>query len=207
MVDFNYLPSSTGELKPGVLVATKKVDVKKSTTLKTETSIWHFVGMADVLARSNACLMFVYLKLSWSVLVASAFSPEFSENMSIQWGSAFLQFHLSWICWGFNRLVWPRLPVVFVSLIQAISTSGRKSLSKLLRSPSLLRNRCFVGKTTLQVKPALGNYIYLCIYIFMLYIYMGARCTFLVPPPPPHPHGMVPHSTSSNSSSTSTSTT
>ena len=41
-------------------------------------------------------------------------------------------------------------------------------------------------------------------------LYMGARCTFLVPPPPPHPHGMVPpipHSTGSNSSSASTSTT
>ena len=40
------------------------------------------------------------------------------------------------------------------------------------------------------------------------YIYMGARCPFLVPPP--HPHGMVPpipHSTGSNSSSASTSTT
>ena len=68
------------------------------------------------------------------------------------------------------------------------------------------------------------QYIDIYIYIYVIdiythicdiYIYMGARCTFLAPPPPP-PTPMVwsptiprpvPHRTSSNSSSTSTSTT
>ena len=56
--------------------------------------------------------------------------------------------------------------------------------------------------------PNLFRFITL-LFILCISIYMGARCTFLVPPPPPPWYGPppVPHSTSSNSSSTSTSTT
>ena len=121
-------------------------------------------------SKSNACFMFVYLKLSWSVLAASAFSLSSLRIWAYNEGQlsysfisvGFVGVSTGWFGPGYTWLV-------FVSLIQTISTSGRKSLSKLLRNPSLPRNRWFVGKTTLQVKPALGNYIYLCIYI---YVYM-----------------------------------
>ena len=92
----------------------------------------------------------------------------------------------------------------------------KHSASVVLKDDTSTHRTGFVSELLVGdiTKRRLSCSICLCLCINMykkidVSIYMGARCTFLVPPPP-HPHGMVPpvpHSTGSNSSSASTSTT
>ena len=100
--------------------------------------------------------------------------PEFSENMSIQWGSAFLQFHLSWICWGCNRLVWPRLQLYFFVWYKRSQLPGARAYQ------SYCVIRVCLGIADSEEKPRCKSnlpsatiyiyiYIYLCIYIYVHY--------------------------------------
>ena len=98
--------------------------------------------------------------------------PEFSENMSIQWGSAFLQFHLSWICWGCNRLVWPRLQLYFFVWYKRSQLPGARAYQ------SYCVIRVCLGIADSEEKPRCKSnlpsatiYIYIYIYIYV-YIYM-----------------------------------